>query len=192
MKLFALHDKAQEIICSRLAYTEYMLTEVLKKFNNNFGRVEITALEDLGFPNNLSRMRGGFFTGITVKWESGIPFIPVDATVNSCGVSIFKYEGRIDFPDFQEKMNQLDQKLKCIGLVNNFTRGNHFLSFCSDAEGSQYLVLHASDNKYKFGEKGLYPREDTWYHNQMQTEYFSGGYIRFLLGKPAEKYSVCI
>lgn len=188
MNILSIHDSIQEKICARLAYTEYMLAEVLKKINNAPCKIEITALEDLGFANNITRMRGGFFTGINVKWKSDIPFVPVDTTVNSCGVSIFKFEGNITYQSFRERIKKLDLQLISNGEINNFNRGNHFIAICSDSNGKQYLVIHASDNKYKFGHRGLYPREDTWFFNKIQTDYFSNGYIRYLVGEVAEKF----
>lgn len=188
MIVLSLHDETQKIICGKLAYTEYMLNEVLKKINSGLCCAEITALEDLGLSNNIIRMRGGFYTGINIRWESSTPFIPVDTTVNSCGVSIFKYNGAFEYKEFQERMFCLDEKLKSAGIINNFSRGNHFIALCVDSNGVRYLVLHASDNKYKYGNQGLYPREDTWYFDQIRTESFSKGYIRYIIGNTAEKF----
>lgn len=188
MIVLSLHDTTQETICVKLAYTEYMLREVLKKYCGISSWGEITTLEDLGFANNHMRMRGGFYTGINVKWQSDIPFIPVDTTVNSCGVSIFRFDGNVDFDAFQNKMQNLEELLAQEGISNNYNRGNHFISICSDDCGQKYLVLHASDNKYKYGDKGLYPREDTWYYNQIQTEMFPNGYLRYIIGDVAEKF----
>lgn len=186
--LLSLHDETQNIICAKIAYTEYMLTKVLKKINGISYSAEITVLEDLGFANNIMRMQGGFFTGINVKWDTDVPFVPVDTTVNSCGVSVFKFDGIFDFDEFKRRMTHLDKQLKDIGIINNFNRGNHFISICVDSNGSHYLVLHASDNKYKYGEEGLYPRSDSWYYDRIKTETFPKGYIRYIKGDVAEKF----
>lgn len=165
-----------------------MLSHVLKKINGNSSKAEITALEDLGFANNFTRMQGGFYTGINVKWDSDIPFIPIDTTVNSCGVSVFKYDDHMDYSEFKERLTKIDTLLKSHGITNNFNRGNHFISVCEDVDGNQYLILHASDKKYKFGKAGLYPREDTWFFDKIQISYFSKGYIRYLIGETAERF----
>ena len=165
-----------------------MLTQVLKSINGSTSTVEITCLEDLGFANNIMRMHGGFFTGINVKWETRIPFVPVDTTVNSCGVSIFRFKEHFDFSEFKNRLSILDEQLQKNGIINNFNRGNHFIALCSDNNGYQYLVLHASNNTYKYGEKGLYPREDTWYYNDICTSNFEYGYLRYIVGKTAERF----
>lgn len=188
LNILSVHDSTQELICSKLAYTEFMLNMTLKRIGVKNPLAEITALEDLGLANNITRMSGGFYTGINVRWNSDIPFIPVDTTVNSCGVSIFKFASKMEYSDFKERLLQIEELLKLNGIVNNFNRGNHFISLCEDLEENQYLVLHASDNKYKFGKKGLYPREDTWYYNEIKVEYFPNGYIRYLAGEAAERF----
>lgn len=186
--VLSIHDTTQEIISSKLAYTEYMLNMVLKKLGAKSAFAHITALEDLGFANNIDRMKGGFYTGINVGWNSEIPFIPVDTTVNSCGVSVFKLTTKIELSSFRERIETINELLSANGINNNYNRGNHFIAICEDLQGCQYLILHASDNKYKFGKNGLYPREDTWYFNDIKVEAFSNGYIRYLIGKSAERF----
>lgn len=183
-----IHDDTQSYIRQRLLYVEQMLNQVLKKNCGKASGAEITTLEDLGLSNNLIRMKGGFFTGINVRWDSDIPFIPVDTTVNSCGVSIFKFDGYLDFNQFKERLIATKNRFKDIGIVDNFNRGNHFITLCEDINREQYLVIHASDNAYKYGKFGLYPREDTWFYNSIQTEFFKDGYIRFIIGDSADKF----
>ena len=116
---------------------------VLKKIGAKASFAHITALEDLGFANNIDRMKGGFYTGINVGWNSDIPFIPVDTTVNSCGVSVFKLITKIELSSFQERIETIDKLLNANGIKNNYNRGNHFIAICEDLQGCQYLILHA-------------------------------------------------
>lgn len=142
--------------------------------------------EDLGFANNIVRMRGGFFTGCFIKWSCSIPFIPVDTTVNACGVSVFKLDEHCSCDQF---------KKRCINGFSeyseydfNFTNGNHFVALCTDDEQNSYLVIHASDKSFKFGENGLYPYENTWFLDKIKTYEFGERYIRYLIGNVAEKF----
>ena len=50
----------------------------------------IYAMPDLGIAQNGTRMLGGFYTGSCYSWDSDVPFIPVDATVNVCGTAVYR------------------------------------------------------------------------------------------------------
>lgn len=87
---------------------------------------------DLGFPNNIQRLAGGFATGMLVTWQCGIDIVPIDATVNVCTSSVFKLDS---FKQEILKDGVTTQKFieKCFddatdkGYSFSFTSGNHFL-----------------------------------------------------------------
>lgn len=74
--------------------TERLFTEAIKKHDQseNSGCHIIPSL-DLGFPNNVQRLAGGFATGMLVAWQCGLDMVPVDATVNICTSSVYKLDG---------------------------------------------------------------------------------------------------
>ena len=189
MELFKTVDNTQTAIVKELLKTEELLVKICKRLNGQECKVTLLALEDLGFSNNTTRMHGGFFTGMYAQWESKVPFIPVDATVNACGVSVYELKNRLDFEDFTEKIDEAKKWCAENSIVWNLDSGNHLVSLCQDTEtGKQFLVLHASNNDYKYGGKGLYPREDVWYFDKIQTISNGERYIRYIHGDVAVKF----
>ena len=184
----SIYDTTQKVIATKLVYTEFMLSTVLSKLSGNSEYVQITSMEDLGLSNNCMRMSGGFFTGMCAEWNCTIPFIPVDSTINSCGVSVFKLSSDFTYDQFIINTKKAIEKLKSNGITDNFSRGNHFISICKNTYGEAFLVVHASDNNYKYGEKGLYPRQDSWYFDKICVENFEKGYLRYIYGTTAEKF----
>ena len=176
-------DSTQQIICPIIGITEYLIVQAIGEISGNKSRCDITTLEDLGFSNNVIRMAGGFFTGMFIEWGSKIPFVPVDATVNACGVSVYECDEITSKRLFCERISNAKNKLESLKIKDNFNVGNHFISYCSDVYGKHYLVIHASDNSFKYGEKGLYPEPGCWYWNDLQTYRFQKRYLRYLCGE---------
>ena len=52
-------------------------------------------MPDLGLPSNVNRIHGGFFTGALYTWQTSTPIVPVDTTVNSCGISVYRVSAEI-------------------------------------------------------------------------------------------------
>ena len=156
-------------------------------------KAKITAMPDLGIAHNCTRMMGGFFTGAKYEWESTVPFVPVDATVNVCGTAVYKIKKNISTKEFLERVEKvLQDKSK---YTWNYTNGNHFISLCYSkgeygTEQGYYMVVHASANEYKNGPNGLYPNKDVWYYDDIKTEYLEGTsrYLRYIEGKTAERF----
>ena len=189
MMLVDLKDSTQERILPHLSITEQFICSVGKRLSGHNVDCVITAMEDLGLSHNIMRMRGGFYTGIFVRWNCDGPFIPVDSTVNSCGVSVYAVNGKMSYHDFKSRIENAEKELTLEGMKCNFNIGNHFISFCFDEATEQhYLLIHASDNTYKFGEKGLYPREDTWYYKKIRVETNGDRYLRYIDGRDAETF----
>lgn len=179
-------DAVQKIIIPHLAETESLINQICKDLSGKTGNAKIIAMEDLCIPDNIVRMRGGFFTGTYIKWKCEVPFIPIDATVNSCGVSIFKITNKIPIIDFQKIVMSIVKN----SLFDNwnFDRGNHFISLCIDDDNNTYIVIHASDSKYKFGNLGLYPYNNPWYENEIITLKNKDRFIRYIKEKTAEYF----
>lgn len=169
-----------------------LVASALEKETGTKNNVEIIAMPDLGLSNNSMRMRGGFFTGMFMEWNADIPFVPVDATVNSCGVSIFSLRDGISIQEFISRINIAKSKIGQLGYNWNFERGNHFISLCQNDFGQYFIVMHASADEYKKSvpENSLYPVQDVWYYQDIKivTLKNSGRYLRYLIGDPARKF----
>lgn len=190
----SLNDATQAAILPELKRTEELIAYAIQKETGQEAAVEITAMPDLGLANNAIRMRGGFFTGMFAHWESRIPFIPVDSTVNSCGVSVFSLRDRITREYFVDRVGQAKKRIGDTGYHWNFERGNHFISLCSLPDGRQCVVMHASADEYKRSIKGksLYPVPGVWYYDKIKVVSSSdagGRYLRYLTGADAEHFA---
>lgn len=190
---YTLNDPTQQMLIPHLKTTEELLSRVATKLSGVKKYAEITAMPDLGIAHNCTRMMGGFFTGARYVWDSTVPFIPVDTTINVCGTAVFKLKNEISVQEFLKRAQTVltDRTY----YTWNYTNGNHFISLCrSDGEygteSGYYMVVHASANEFKNGPNGLYPNSDVWYSNSIQTEYLEGTsrYLRYIVGTTAERF----
>lgn len=187
-----LRDQMQLAILPHLTETENLAAQAIFKETGTDTGVRITAMPDLGLANNAVRMRGGFFTGMHMEWNSNVPFVPVDATVNSCGVSVFALNKDIPLQEFTERVKVAKQSLAAGGYNWNFERGNHFISICRADDGQYCAVMHASADEYKrdLRECALYPEQNVWYHDQIKTiwNHDRSRYLRYLVGSLVERF----
>lgn len=188
-----LNDCTQKVILPILKVTETLISKAINQIDSINPEVEIVAMPDLGFSNNAIRMKGGFYTGMYLKWNSNTPFVPVDATINSCGVSIFLLNNSISYENFNEKIELAKNSISNLGYNWNFERGNHFISLCQLNDGRHCVVMHASADEYKksISDYSLYPLPGIWYYDDIkviQSSSDNGRYLRYLSGKPAERF----
>lgn len=186
-----LNDKTQSVLLPYIKNTESMLNSVIKKYDkrSESGVCIIPSL-DLGYPNNIVRLAGGFATGMLIDWECGTPIIPIDATVNVCSSSVFKINPTDELlNNFSSTIKSIknDAVSKC-GYTFSFTSGNHFLMIATDENDDYYLVLHSSAKEMKESYSGLYPKEYNWYSSKVKTMRFDNGYIRYIKGNEAEYF----
>lgn len=155
-------------------------------------------MPDLGIAQNGTRMLGGFYTGACYSWDSDVPFIPVDATVNVCGTAVYRLKDKVSVQEFKSRLDNVmanretylkyatthlpAQILDSIDLEMtnkfywNYNVGNHFVILAEqDAENSeipkgQYMIVHASAIELKKDnlKYGLYPVEGNWYYDDIQ------------------------
>lgn len=195
-----INDLTQENIREHLDKTEKLLSKVASKLSNNKKSATIYAMPDLGIAQNGTRMIGGFYTGACYTWNSDIPFIPVDATVNVCGTAVYKLNKNITNEEFIERLNNvMNNRNTYLNFVNNYlpkdilnsidtndaskffwnyNKGNHFVIFAeSDGkyglEKGQYMIVHASAIEFKKDnlKYGLYPVKGNWFYDDIKTEY---------------------
>jgi len=188
MVIHSIVDSTQQAICPMIGVTEYMIAQAVHDLSGSKSKCDIVALEDLGFSNNVFRMLGGFFTGMFIEWDPDISFVPVDATINACGVSVYECQEISSFEQFEKRVRKAEKDLDALGIKNNFNIGNHFISYSRDEFGRSYLIIHASDNSYKYGEKGLYPEPGCWYWKDLKVKMFQNRYLRYLCGETAKTF----
>ena len=191
-----LNDNTQRVLLPYIQETGKMLSELIKQkeYDNRTGSgaIVIPSL-DLGYPNNVQRLAGGFATGMLINWESSVPIVPIDATVNVCSSSVFKIkpsehilENFIDYVT-----NTLPEKAHQNGYSLNFESGNHFLMIAKDQDNPDdyYLVLHSSAKELKNSYFGLYPVENNWYSSRVKIKKGENGrYLRYIKGDDTKHF----
>ena len=192
-----LDDETQNVLLPYLKETEEMFTEAIKKHDRSeYSFCRLYPSLDLGFPNNVCRLAGGFATGMLVTWNCGVDIVPVDATVNVCTSSVFKLD-RIDMRWLEEPQYfyaLLDEYAKEAsekkGYSFSFLSGNHFLTIAKDKKCEDYyLILHSSANELKHSYMGLYPVEDNWYKDCVKhINGNNGRYFRYLKDEDARYF----
>lgn len=181
-------DATQEELLPFLAGTQSLLSQACEGYGG--GEAEVVALPDLGMPHNAARIHGGFLTGALYSWDCPQPFVPVDATVNLCGVAVFEIENVSPFVhSFREAVSGAQVRWsEDTPYVWNFTTGNHFVILARTNE-KWYALLHASPAEFKANYPGLYPSTTGWYADVVKTFQGEGGrYLRYLVGRPASRF----
>ena len=181
--------------------TSKLLSKVGTKLSETQKESMIYAMPDLGIAQNGTRMLGGFYTGACYSWNSDVPFVPVDTTVNVCGTTVYKLNQNITVQEFQKRLDNVMQNrdtylkytsthlpsqiLDSIDLERadkfywNYNVGNHFAILAeqnddnSELTEGQYMIVHASAIELKKDnlKYGLYPVEGNWYYDDIKTIY---------------------
>lgn len=183
-------DNTQEIILPYLQKTELLLDKVVKAHDKS-GWAKIVPAPDLGFPNNVTRIAGGFLTGALYDWSCSVPLVPIDTTVNICSSSVFKlneFNEEITNEQFGKLINEICISCMRDGYSFDFQSGNHFLMVARDDYNNYYLVLHSSASSAKEPHMGLYPNESVWYSQNIKTFYSDDRYLRYIRGDAAVKF----
>lgn len=198
---FSLNDNTQKEILKHLETTSKLLSKVGTKLSETQKESMIYAMPDLGIAQNGTRMLGGFYTGACYSWNSDVPFVPVDTTVNVCGTTVYKLNQNITVQEFQKRLDNVMQNrdtylkyasthlpsqiLDSIDLERadkfywNYNVGNHFAILAeqnddnSELPEGQYMIVHASAIELKKDnlKYGLYPVEGNWYYDDIKTIY---------------------
>lgn len=198
---FSLNDNTQKEILKHLKTTAKLLSKVGTKLSETQKESMIYAMPDLGIAQNGTRMLGGFYTGACYSWNSDVPFVPVDTTVNVCGTTVYKLNQNITVQEFQKRLDNVMQNrdtylkytsthlpsqiLDSIDLERadkfywNYNVGNHFAILAeqnddnSELTEGQYMIVHASAIELKKDnlKYGLYPVEGNWYYDDIKTIY---------------------
>lgn len=185
-------DVTQRAILPHLLLTGTLIEKAIEQETRTESCVTITAMPDLGLADNPIRMSGGFFTGMHIEWNATLPFVPVDATVNCCGVSVFALNGPLSPAEFLAGVERAKKQAGKFRYRWNFECGNHFMILGQTSKGEYCAVLHASADEYKKSLSGhaLYPVPGVWYEPEVKTVFSeaSGRYLRYLAGSPAQRF----
>ncbi len=169
------------VILKWLSGTEAILNRTLQQYDRN-ARASIVPSLDIGVPNNVLKIAGGFMSGCYIKWECTIPFIPVDAMINVCMSGVFKTNGLLPITSidrFATIVRSLKSRKKAYAW--NFDQSNHFISLTTDGY-DHYLVFHvsASEDDQSLADS-LYPMRNNWYWNHIRHYQTSDRYLRYLI-----------
>ncbi len=187
-------ERTQEALLEYLKSTESMLDSLVKHYDKDGGFAHIYPSFDLGVPNNVQRLAGGFATGMLAIWRCGTPIVPVDTTVNACASSVYKISNRqdtiLDKAFNLEMFNHVFASGQKHGYLNSFDSGNHFISLCMNGDGDYFLVMHASAKEFKYTRLGLYPHKRSWYQDDIRTFYNKdkSRYLRYLKDDSAKEF----
>lgn len=184
-----LGDNTQKTLLPYIQTTETLLNELIRRYDKE-GFAQVYPSFDLGIPNNVQRLAGGFATGMFVLWRCGTPIIPVDTTVNICSSSIY------EISDVNPSMFSIENINKALvtahkeGVLGNFSSGNHFLSLCKNRKDKFHLVLHSSAKEFKYSALGLYPHKSSWFRKSLRIYKSKDGsrYLRYIKGEEAQHF----
>lgn len=198
---FSLNDNTQKEVLKHLETTSKLLSKVGTELSGTQKESIIYAMPDLGIAQNGTRMLGGFYTGACYSWNSDVPFIPVDTTVNVCGTTVYRLNQKITIEEFRKRLDNVMENretylkyastrlpskiLDSIDLERsdkfywNYNVGNHFAILAeqsgkdSELPEGQYMIVHASAIELKKDnlQYGLYPVEGNWYYDDIKTVY---------------------
>jgi len=191
-----LNDKIQEEIKNHLVITEKLLSEVATKVSGSSKEANILILPDLGLPRGARRIHGGFFVGAFYFWDTSKKFVPVDSTINSCGVSLFRLKHPVNSrKDFIKQISSAKENVFKTSYLWNFNTSNHFISYGEITKSDfiktgYYVILHSSACEFKLQYNGLYPVEENWYYNSIKSIHskIANRYIRYIDGRKAEDF----
>lgn len=197
----SLNDNTQKNILGHLEVTSKLLSKLGTQLSRTQKESKIYAMPDLGIAQNGTRMLGGFYTGACYSWDSDVPFVPVDATVNVCGTAVYKLKQKITAQEFKNRLNNVINNretylqyvktrlpghiIDSIDLERedkfkwNYNVGNHFAILAEQNEenaelpAGQYMIVHASAIELKKDnlKYGLYPVNGNWYYDDIKTIY---------------------
>lgn len=188
-----LPDSSQKVLTEYCQTTEEMLQNVLQEMDST-AKCRIIPSADLGFPNNVLRLAGGFATGLCIDWQCSRPFVPVDTTVNVCSSSICRLNVRNtdEIKSFftSKRIQDVTEEMRKKNFLFNFASGNHFAMISVNKRREYFLVLHSSDNFYKDKVNGLYPNNQSWFKDQIHiyTDKTNHRILRYLRDEAAQRF----
>lgn len=181
-------DPAHHLLLPFLRETEILLHEALQTLDKNSSCKVLPAV-DLGFPHDVVRIAGGFPTGCYVEWNSEVPFVPIDTTVNIDTSTVFELDDDISEQVDEAFFDELRKNIENSSYIFNFHKGNHFISFGRyRSTGTPVLVIHSNEKEFKYQYNGLMPAEDNWYSDEVKIIKKGDRYLRYISGTTAQLF----
>lgn len=181
-------DPAHNLLLPFLRDTEVLLQKALQTLDKNSSCRVVPAV-DLGFPHDVVRIAGGFPTGCYVEWNSEVPFVPIDTTVNIDTSTVFELDDDISDQVDEAFFNALRKNIEDSSYIFNFHKGNHFISFGRyRSTGTPVLVIHSNEKEFKYQYNGLMPAEDNWYSDEVSIIKKGDRYLRYISGSTAKLF----
>lgn len=161
-----LNDVTQQMLLPYVKETGKLLDALVKRYDKGGSAYVIPSL-DIGMPNNILRLGGGYATGMMLVWKCGTPIVPIDTTVNVCSSSYYSFDRRLiknkgitHFFNEQKIMELIRKGSEKEGLAFSFSTGNHFLMLAQSRKTKRlYMILHSSAKQFKDTFLGLYPKK---------------------------------
>lgn len=186
-------DNTQRVLLPYIKTTEQIICKVLKLYDP-YAVCNIFPSFDLGVPNNVTRLAGGFATGSIISWDSSVPFVPVDITLNTCSSSYYYIDNSLA-KTVSKKLNEkkiieMTVQGEKQGYMFSFASGNHFIMLAKNKDNQYVLLLHSSNKEYKIGKEALYPTTNSWFA-EVKKRYIDskcGRYLDYLIGESALKF----
>jgi hypothetical protein len=179
-------DITQDNLSKYINVTNELIIDALKLYDTSAESKIITTME-LGFPNDIIRLAGGFGIGFYVQWNASIPFIPIDTTVNVCTTSLFTLSCNIEEKITPILIQKVQEQILQCGFRANFNRGNHFIIYTKSRISNQYFLILHSD-AYIDGYESMTPELNNWYYNDIKILTKGNRYLRYIIGDVAQKY----
>jgi len=179
-------DFTRNNLSKYINFTNELIIDALKLYDASAESKIITTME-LGFPNDIIRLAGGFGTGLYVQWNACIPFIPIDTTVNVCTTSLFTLSNDIEEKITPALIQNIQEQILLYGFKPNFNRGNHFIIYAKSRVSKQYFLILHSDT-YSDGYESMSPEFKNWYYNDIKVLNKGNRYLRYIIGDVAQKY----
>jgi hypothetical protein len=159
--------------------TNDLIIDTLKLYDTSAKSKIITTME-LGFPNDVIRLAGGFGVGLYIQWDACIPFIPIDTTVSVCSTSLFTLSNDIEEKITPASIQNIQEQILRHGFRPNFDRGNHFIIYAKSRISNQYFLILHSD-AYNAGYESMFPEFGNWYYNHIKILTKGNRYLRYII-----------
>jgi len=159
--------------------TNELIIDVLRLYDVS-AQSQIINTTELGFPNDVIRLAGGFGIGHYIHWDASIPFIPIDTTVNVCTTSLFTLSNNIEKKITPKLIQNIQEQILLRGFYPNFDRGNHFIIYAKSRMSNKYFLILHSD-AYKSGYESMSPEAENWYYKDIKIFTKDNRYLRYII-----------
>lgn len=186
----------QRKVIKELECTERVLTKIATCVSNSEKKAEICVLPDVGnVDETISNQM--FYNGTLAYWETDVPFVPIEPTMNVSGISIYRINNALHPLQFMERVGKA---LRNKRYNWNYAAKDQLIALMSATgkeclQKGQYLLLNMPINEYqqKNMQDGIIT-PGNWFYDKIKTstDLISGKKLDYLEGKDAEKFYAII